>query len=390
MSNHELKKQLQLAIVGICIVAITGGLGRFAYTPIIPYMQSSLSLTSTDIGIIASSNYFGYLIGSMIPLFFAFENRQKLTLYLSVIISILSLGLMGFTEDLNHFIVLRFFQGVSGAVALVIATNLIFSEMTEGQSFDLRLAHISGFGVGMFLSAMLIWICSLYSLDWYQQWFVVSVTCVILTIPILILEPNSKTSPKITTSYGKNNMSIGFIGISIGYFFFGLGYIIFGTFIAAMAVNTPALANIQHTTWILVGLAAMPAIFFWQKVSKFTGNHISLSLSCFTTSFGIFLLYFFDSPISSLIACMAYGLGVVGIVGLVLLEGKIRHSGSVKFAVAFLTTTFSIGQISGPYISGIMIDFFGDYKNAMLLSGSALSIAGFCMINYKALLSSRL
>ena len=168
------------------------------------------------------------------------------------------------------------------------------------------------------------------------------------------------------------------------------GILAFGTFIAAMAVNTPALANIQHATWILVGLAAMPAIFFWQKVSIFTGNHISLSLSCFTTSFGIFLLYFFDSPISSLIACIAYGLGVVGIVGLVLLEGKIRHGGSVKFAVAFLTTTFSIGQISGPYISGIMIDFFGDYKNAMLLSGSALGIAGFCMINYKALLSSRL
>ena len=140
----------------------------------------------------------------------------------------------------------------------------------------------------------------------------------------------------------------------------------------------------------MVGLAAMPAIFFWQKVSKFTGNHISLALSCFTTSFGIFLLYLFDSPAISLLACLSYGLGVVGIVGLVLLEGKIRHKGSVKFAVAFLTTTFSIGQISGPYISGIMIDFFGDYKNAMLLSGSALGIAGFCMVNYKALLSSRL
>ena len=61
MSNRELKKQLQLAIVGICIVAITGGLGRFAYTPIIPYMQNSLSLTSTDIGVIASSNYFDSL-----------------------------------------------------------------------------------------------------------------------------------------------------------------------------------------------------------------------------------------------------------------------------------------------------------------------------------------
>ena len=390
MSTEEIKKQLQLAIVGICIVAITGGLGRFAYTPIIPYMQNSLLLTSTDIGLIASSNYLGYLVGSIIPLFIAFEARQKLTLYSSVIVSIVSLGLMGFTIELNHFIVLRFFQGVSGAVALVIATNLIFSEITEGQSLDLRLAHISGFGLGMFLSAILIWICSLFSLDWHQQWFAVSFTCLVLTIPILILDPKSKVLPKNSIRENKNSMSIGFIGISVGYFFFGLGYIIFGTFIAAMAVNTPALANVQHATWILVGLAAMPAIFFWQKVSKFTGNHISLALSCFTTSFGIFLLYLFDSPAISLLACLSYGLGVVGIVGLVLLEGKIRHKGSVKFAVAFLTTTFSIGQISGPYISGIMIDFFGDYKNAMLLSGSALGIAGFCMVNYKALLSSRL
>jgi MFS family permease len=55
--------------------------------------------------------------------------------------------------------------------------------------------------------------------------------------------------------------------------------------------------------------------------------------------------------------------------------------------VAFLTTTFSIGQIVGPYISGLMIDFFGDYQNAMLLSGCSLFMAGICMINYKLLFS---
>jgi hypothetical protein len=152
-----------------------------------------------------------------------------------------------------------------------------------------------------------------------------------------------------------------------------------------MAVNTPALESIQHTTWILVGLTAMPAIFIWQRISSFTGNHIAVSFSCFTASIGIYLLYFFDGVVPSLLACVAYGLGVPGIVGLVLLEGKIRHKGSVKFAVAFLTTTFSIGQIAGPFISGMMIDFFGNYQNAMLLSGIALTTAGVSMINYKKL-----
>ena len=131
----------------------------------------------------------------------------------------------------------------------------------------------------------------------------------------------------------------------------------------------------------------MPAIFIWQSISKIIGNHISLALSCLTCSSGILTLYFFEGIGASLFACVAYGFGVVGIVGLVLMEGKIRHAGSITFAVAFLTTTFSIGQIIGPYVSGLMIDFFGNYQNAMLLSGCSLFIAGICMINYKLLFS---
>ena len=387
MSFLTTNSQVRLALVGIGVVAITGGLGRFAYTPIIPYMQTTLNISSADIGLLASSNYLGYLIGSIIPLVYSFANKQRLTLYLSVFVSIITLGLMGATEEFYIFSLLRFFQGISGAIGLVIATNLIFSQITDTGRVDLRLAHISGFGVGMFLSAIAIWICSMFELQWNYQWFVIAILCLILTIPIIFspLEKGSESS--IDPSSHSNRLSLGFVGISVGYFFFGFGYIIFGTFIAALAVNTPALENIQHASWIVVGLSAMPAIFVWQAISRFTGNHISLALSCFTCSAGILTLYFFDGVGASLFACLAYGIGVIGIVGLVLMEGKIRHSGSIKFAVAFLTTTFSIGQITGPYISGLMIDFFGDYENAMLLSGCSLLMAGLCMINYRLLFS---
>ena len=387
MSLLTTNSQVRLALVGICVVAITGGLGRFAYTPIIPYMQSTLNISSADIGLIASSNYLGYLFGSIIPLIYSFTNKQRLTLYLSVMVSVLTLGLMGTTSDFNMFILLRFFQGISGAIGLVIATNLIFAQITVTGRVDLRLAHISGFGVGMFLSAIAIWICSMLELQWNYQWFVIAILCLILTIPIISspLEKGSEVS--IDHNSQSNKLSLGFVGISVGYFFFGFGYIIFGTFIAALAVNTPALENIQHASWILVGISAMPAIFIWQTISKVTGNHISLALSCFTCATGILTLYFFDGIGASLFACVAYGTGVIGIVGLVLMEGKIRHSGSIKFAVAFLTTTFSVGQITGPYISGLMIDFFGNYENAMLLSGCSLFTAGLCMINYKLLFS---
>ena len=387
MSFLTTNSQVRLALVGIGVVAITGGLGRFAYTPIIPYMQTTLNISSADIGLLASSNYLGYLIGSIIPLVYSFANKQRLTLYLSVFVSIITLGLMGATEEFYIFSLLRFFQGISGAIGLVIATNLIFSQITDTGRIDLRLAHISGFGVGMFLSAIAIWICSMFELQWNYQWFVIAILCLVLTIPIISSPLEKGSEASIDASSHSNRLSLGFVGISVGYFFFGFGYIIFGTFIAALAVNTPALENIQHASWIVVGVSAMPAIFVWQAISKFTGNHISLALSCFTCSAGILTLYFFDGVGASLFACLAYGMGVIGIVGLVLMEGKIRHSGSIKFAVAFLTTTFSVGQITGPYISGLMIDFFGDYENAMLLSGCSLLMAGLCMINYRLLFS---
>ena len=387
MSFLTTNSQVRLALVGIGVVAITGGLGRFAYTPIIPYMQTTLNISSADIGLLASSNYLGYLIGSIIPLVYSFANKQRLTLYLSVFVSIITLGLMGATEEFYIFSLLRFLQGISGAIGLVIATNLIFSQITDTGRIDLRLAHISGFGVGMFLSAIAIWICSMFELQWNYQWFVIAILCLILTIPIISSPLEKGSEASIDPSSQSNRLSLGFVGISVGYFFFGFGYIIFGTFIAALAVNTPALENIQHASWIVVGVSAMPAIFVWQAISKFTGNHISLALSCFTCSAGILTLYFFDGVGASLFACLAYGMGVIGIVGLVLMEGKIRHSGSIKFAVAFLTTTFSVGQITGPYISGLMIDFFGDYENAMLLSGCSLLMAGLCMINYRLLFS---
>ena len=282
MSLLTTNSQVRLALVGICVVAITGGLGRFAYTPIIPYMQSTLNISSADIGLIASSNYLGYLFGSIIPLIYSFTNKQRLTLYLSVMVSVLTLGLMGSTSDFNMFILLRFLQGISGAIGLVIATNLIFAQITVTGRVDLRLAHISGFGVGMFLSAIAIWICSMLELQWNYQWFVIAILCLILTIPIISspLEKGSEVS--IDQNSQSNKLSLGFVGISVGYFFFGFGYIIFGTFIAALTVNTPALENIQHASWILVGVSAMPAIFIWQAISKLIGNHISLASVSYT------------------------------------------------------------------------------------------------------------
>ena len=47
-------------------LAIAIGVGRFAFTPILPMMQKDYGLTLRMAGLLASANYVGYFIGALV------------------------------------------------------------------------------------------------------------------------------------------------------------------------------------------------------------------------------------------------------------------------------------------------------------------------------------
>ena len=388
MKNKLNPKILVLILTGSAALALAIGIGRFSYTPILPYMLEELKISKTNGGLIASWNFFGYLCGSLLSILSFFKRKIKFVFFISVITSILTTLLMSFYNVVTDFIAIRFVAGLSSAFVLIFGTALILPSIQEVGKKSLSTSHFMGVGFGIVISSILVSILGNYGFNWSDLWIGVAILSIILAIPIFLFTPNemnSNENNKSSSSY--SNLSFNLITLSYG--LYGFGYVILGTFISTMARETVGLQSTEVYVWLLVGLAGIPMVVFWPWFGKKIGNDLALFLACAIMGLGIIMPILIENQIGIIFASILLGATFIPITALAFLEGQIRYSGSIRVSTAILTTAFSIGQMVGPYFGGLIIDLFFSYKIALFISSISLFIASLLMINPSRYLPNR-
>ena len=127
--KSESQHPVGITIAGLMALASTMEIGRFAYTPILPFMEESLQLPKSQAGLIASANFLGYLLGALAAAMPSLPGARHNWIITALAVSAASTAAMGISDSVPIFIVQRFIGGVASAFVLILSSALVLEKL---------------------------------------------------------------------------------------------------------------------------------------------------------------------------------------------------------------------------------------------------------------------
>ena len=357
-----------LVLRAAAALALSMGIGRFAYTPILPLMHAQAGLSAQFGSTLATANYLGYLIGALAGIAAPAVLRSRLALRAGQVVLIGTLLLMAVTENHAFWFALRLTAGVASALVFMIAVTAMLAGL---RARDQHLAGwgFGGVGAGIALSGAVVLVLPATP-DWRAAWVSCAALAFILMVFAWPLRPGPAGAPAAVRRPGdRPSPHRWFAALLVSYSLEGVGYIIAGTFLVA-AINEHSPAWAGSGAWVLVGLAALPAPALWARLGRRWARPTLLLAALLIQAGGIALPALAPGAGPALVSAVLFGGTFLGIASLALALGA--HLQYPR-AVAVLTTGYSAGQILGPLLVTPLLH--GGYRAALLVGAGVVLAA---------------
>ena len=362
-------------------LSVAMGMGRFFYTPALPLMVAALHWDSAPGAWIATLNYVGYFIGTLV-IAQGWVEPNRFVYRLSLIVSTLGLAAVALTPNLIWQGGIRTIAGIASGLIFVCVTQRIPANSRKPRDGGIS---YGGVGFGILVSGAIVLAAGSFA-DWRQLWLICAAVSAIFSIIAWTWPIPTRVSQNITaeavdptktntddpaeaaTPFAANRRRAMAI-LSTGYFFQGGGYIIIGTYLVVLAGPVFG-ATAAASTWLIAGIATAASPLTWSAVAARIGTVKALTVCYCLQVFGALLAVFGSSPIVLIIAAALFGFTFIGVVMMTIGVGTQM---GVANASAKLTSWYSIGQIVGPAIVAAALS--EHIAAAFIASAIALAIA---------------
>ena len=235
------KSPLAFALAGACVLALVLGIGRFAYTPMLPPMLEGGGLSLAGAGYVASANFLGYLAGALLATRAVFAVDRVRWLRIAVALSIATTAAMALDAGVFGWAVLRFAGGMASAFALVYVSGMIFDVAIRSARPMLGSVLYAGVGVGIALSALVVHLGRGAGLGAPALWSAMGALSVLLAIdPWRRLTLPAALAPTASrATQARTDASRALRRLTLAYGCLGFGYVITATFIVVMSAGCP-------------------------------------------------------------------------------------------------------------------------------------------------------
>lgn len=362
---------------GLLIIVVAIGLGRFAYTPMLPIMIKQTALDLKTGGYIASMNYLGYTFGALTPLFWKTDHSRVQMLRLGTLLTLLAfMGLSIETSPRLQPISWGFFRLVNGLGSgwiFINTSGLILERLHRANKLNLIGVIYSGVGIGGLLSGLVILLADEhFGLTWQMDWRLLALIALLLSLPGLFLlkelpdQPLNEKNNKEKNIHNQKTWTLAAI-----YFCQGFSYVIVVTFLPLI---TEHLGDWSNKSWLILSSIAIPSTVIWGLISHKIGNLTTLKLAYSLQLIGLISPVLFPNALGAILCSVLVGFTFMGIVTLVIAQARIINPGNATIVIALVTTCYSVGQVIGPSFAGFMAQKSGSFSIPLLMGGGLLGL----------------
>jgi hypothetical protein len=341
-------------IAGLLSLAVAMGIGRFAFTPMLPLMIGEGQLDVAAGGWVAAANYGGYLLGAVTAHRLRWSAAQ-LCLVALLLTAALTVA-MAVPGPAWLWAVLRLAAGICSAWAFVGTTVWCLAALAGAQRGSWAGGVYAGVGIGITIAGLYCLARASLGASASFLWLELGAVAAILCLPVIpVLRsldrsdiPSRDTSAPVPKPRGTS-------GLILCYGVLGFGYILPATFLPVLArsvVQDPRLFGLAWPVFgVMAALSTLVAAWFMQRATRlqvWAAANVLMGI-------GVLLPSLWLSGATIALSALLVG-GTFMIVTLAgVQEVRARTAGDPTPLVARMTAAFAAGQIAGPIASSLLL-----------------------------------
>jgi predicted MFS family arabinose efflux permease len=370
---------LLTASAGFVALAVAIGVGRFAFTPVLPLMQDDFGLSVREGGWLAASNYIGYLAGSLCAAIL--RVRSSTVLRGGLVLIALTTALMAATTGFAWWLALRGAAGFVSAYVFIAVSAAVVGRLASFESPLLNATVYAGVGAGI-AGAGLVCLAVMHAgLHADHAWIALGLFALVPSLVVWRGFPGDDAPDRAMRRQARaHTRSAREVRLVIAYGLCGFGYIVPATFLPAMAKHAIPDPAVFGWSWPIFGAAAAVSTF----VPAMLPRRIDLRTTWIAAQTLMAAAVVMPVVSGGMPAIVVSALGVGGTFMVVTAAAmqESRRSVAPQHAaalIAVMTAAFAVGQIAGPLVVGAFAKHGGELVGP-LVTASVLLLAGVALI----------